>query len=398
MKIINTLIFDEKNGFLPGEIEIDGAFIKRVSYDSAGATGPGAGGGAGNANVGGGDVIDAQGCYAVPGLIDIHLHGCAGHNFYEAEADGLSKMLKYQAENGVTSVCPSTLTLSEEMLTLACGRLASYNRTNTDPENAKMIGVHLEGPFISPQRCGAQNPAYAITPDAAMYDRLRKASGDSVKIIAVAPEIEGALEFIEYASKSAVVSVAHTVADYDAAAKAFKRGASHVTHLYNAMTPLTHRAPNVIGAAFDDPSATVELICDGVHLHPAAMRIAMRLFGPERVVIVSDSMMATGLGDGTYDLGGLVVNVKGKEARLVEGGNIASSVSNLMDCLRVAVKDVGIPLAEAVRCSSTNPARVLGAQDERGRIAQGLIADLVLLDADLNVAEVFVRGRALRRN
>ncbi|MCL2060579.1 MAG: amidohydrolase family protein, partial [Oscillospiraceae bacterium] len=192
-----------------------------------------------------------------------------------------------------------------------------------------------------------------------------------------------------------VVSLAHTNASYEDCVATFELGASHATHLYNAMKPQTHRTPNAVGAVLDRPGITAELICDGLHLHPAIVRTAMRLLGPDRPVFISDSMMAAGLNDGVYDLGGLSVNVKGREARLVEGGNIAGSVSNLADCVRIAVKNMDVPLADAVRCASTNPARVIGIDNERGRIAEGMIADLLLLDEDLNVKDVFVRGRRL---
>jgi N-acetylglucosamine-6-phosphate deacetylase len=228
-----------------------------------------------------------------------------------------------------------------------------------------------------------------------MYDRFRVAARNRVKIVSVSPELEGAYDFIDAAAKSAVVAVAHSNAGYDATAGAFGHGAKHATHLFNAMSPLTHRDPNVVGAVLDTPGISAELICDGVHLHPAAVRLALKALGMSRAVFVSDSMMATGLGDGTYDLGGLEIVVSGKIARLVHGGNIASSVSNLTDCFRVAVKEMGVPLADAVRCVSVNPARVLGMEGERGRICEGLTADLIFMDTDLNICEIILRGRRL---
>ena len=444
MKIINANVFHEEGFFQPGEIEIaGGVFVKTPSDGSGAKKSASFSGDNGKTAVDRETVYDARGCYAIPGLIDIHLHGCVGGNFYEADVNELVKMLRYQAQNGVTAVCPTTLTLPEEALARACaaisaaaglvarsspqlpdetgpaagssakasGSTGSVTKSSADDTGAvepaasslgsssdaayaaAPVGVYLEGPFISPQKCGAQNPAYAVPPDIGMVRRLISASDGLVKILALAPEIEGAMQLIKKLAGEVTISIAHTNADYAEAVAAFRRGASHVTHLYNAMSAFSHRAPNVIGAALDTPGVTAELVLDGLHLHPAAVRIAMRCLGPDRAVFISDSMMATGLGDGTYDLGGLSVKVTGREARLVEGGNIASSVSNLMDCLRVAVKEVGIPLADAVRCASVNPARVVGAQNERGRIAAGMAADLVILDEDLNIVKVFIRGR-----
>lgn len=397
MLITNARIFRDEGFFEPGEIEIDGGRFGKIKYGAAACANAGVNVDANvGVNAGANDhIVDAGGRYAIPGLIDIHLHGCAGYNFYDADPDSLMKMLRYQAANGVTAVCPATLTLPEEALARACESAAAFIGREKGADFAALLGVHLEGPFLSPKKAGAQNPAYAIPPDMEMFKRLAGISDGLVKIVAVSPELEGALDFIAAASKETVVAIAHTNAGYEAVAEAFKRGASHAVHLYNAMSPLTHREPGAVGAIFDTPGITAEIICDGVHLHPAAVRIALKALGPARPVFVSDSMAATGLGDGFYDLGGLPIKVEGKAARLVNGGNIASSVSNLMDCVRAAVKSVGVPLADAVRCASANPARVMGAGGERGRIAEGLIADLALLDDDLNVCKVFVRGREL---
>jgi N-acetylglucosamine-6-phosphate deacetylase len=342
-------------------------------------------------------LIDAGGCYAIPGLIDAHIHGCVGFDFSGADTDGIMKMLRYQAENGITSVCPTLMTLPEETLAAACGRICGVMKTLQREESgvAEPAGIYLEGPFISASKAGAQNPAFIAPPDIGMFERLQAASGGNVKILAIAPEAEGAMEAIGPLSGKIVVTVAHTNTDYATAACAFKAGAKMVTHLYNGMSSFGHREPNVVGAALDNETAFAEIVCDGVHLHPASVRIALRALGGRRLILISDSMMATGLSDGVYELGGLSVRVTGKEARLIVGNNIAGSASNLMDCLRIAVKTVGIPLAEAVRCASGNPARMLGIDGERGSISEGMAADLVLLDNELNVKAVFVRGRQL---
>jgi N-acetylglucosamine-6-phosphate deacetylase len=216
-----------------------------------------------------------------------------------------------------------------------------------------------------------------------------------VKILAIAPEVEGAIGVISEIGGGVVCSIAHTEADYETAKLAFAKGARQVTHLYNAMPCFHHRAPGVIGAAADSPECSVELICDGIHVHPSVARATFKLFGDDRVLMISDSMMATGLGDGEYKLGGLPVTVRGDRATLAHGGAIAGSVANLMDCLRVAVHVMGIPLHTAVKCASVNPAKAIGVFNERGSLDAGKFADVVLLDGGLNIKQVILRGNAL---
>jgi N-acetylglucosamine-6-phosphate deacetylase len=341
----------------------------------------------------GGRVIDAAGLFAIPGLIDVHLHGCAGSDFTTADDDGLMAMARYEASNGVTAICPTTLTLSEEMLEEAC-RMISHCET---PDGSAFAGIYLEGPFISPKKLGAQNPDYVKKPDAEMFRRLQSASGGTAKILAIAPEMEGALDVIGEISGSVVCSIAHTAADYDTAMQAFAKGARQVTHLYNAMPGLGHREPGVIGAALDTPACRVELICDGVHIHPSVVRATFRMFGDDRIIMISDSMMATGLCDGEYELGGMPVTVRGNRATLTESGAIAGSATNLMGCLKTAVREMGIPLHSAVKCASVNPAKAIGISSERGSLDNGKFADIVLLDENLDIKHVILRGKILRK-
>ena len=451
MRIVNALVYNEEGFFMPGEIKIEGSRFGRISFaESEAAVKRGY---AGYYESGGTDRqdgaearrgmvkstvskrgkirIDAGGCYAIPGLVDIHTHGCAGYEYSYADRDSLFRMLRYQAENGVTTICPTLMTLSEETLARACGCIAGImeefqsagektagksraanektvgrsraaggttignSRAAGEQNVAFPAGIYLEGPFLSPSKAGAQNPAYITPPDRAVFERLMKSSGNAVKILAIAPETEGAMDFIGSVAKDVIISIAHTNTDYDTAVMAIKRGARLATHLYNGMSAFAHRAPGVVGAVFDMPGVMAEIVCDGVHLHPASVRIAARQLGISRLIFISDSVAATGMGDGTYVLGELTVSVSGKVVRLVNGGNIAGSASNLMDCLRVAVKNVGMPLSDAVRYASVNPARLLGLQATRGGIAKGKIADLVLLDRQLNIKEVFVEGRRL---
>lgn len=227
-----------------------------------------------------------------------------------------------------------------------------------------------------------------------MYERLQKASNGLFKLVDIAPETEGAMEFIRQVKDEAVISIAHTVADYETAVKAIEHGVSHVTHLYNAMPGYSHRAPGVIGAACDH-GLHVELICDGIHIHPSAVRTTFKMFGDDKIILISDSMMATGMEDGTYQLGGQDVKVVGNLATLAEGGAIAGSATNLMDCLRTAVKTMGIPLNSAVKCATENPARSIGIYDSYGSISEGKYANVVLLDKDLEIKAVIKKGEIL---
>ena len=243
-------------------------------------------------------VLDASDCYAIPGLTDIHFHGCMGYDFCDGTREAVEAMAAYEASVGVTNIVPATMTLSEETLCQICQTAKSYKEEGNHETKARFHGINMEGPFVSMAKKGAQNGEYIHKPDLAMFDRLNEASGNCVKLLAIAPEEEGAMELIEQRSGQTVMSLAHTCADYDTAVRAFEKGASHVTHLYNAMPPYTHRAPGVIGAAADTAKAEVELICDGVHIHPASVRTTFKIFGDNRIIFISDSMRATGLDDG----------------------------------------------------------------------------------------------------
>lgn len=340
-----------------------------------------------------GHVLDAGGCLVVPGLVDVHFHGCDGADFSDGSDEGLHRIAAFEARRGITSICPASMTLPTEGLLRAFSTAAAFAPR---ADEAALVGINMEGPYISPRKVGAQNPAFVRPASADEFAMLQKAARGLVKIVDVAPEEPGNLEFVEKASKTARVSIAHTCAGYDCAAEAFERGARHVTHLFNAMPGLHHREPGPVAAAADRPDATVELICDGVHVHPAMARFAFREFGADRVVLISDSMRACGLDDGTYDLGGQKVAVLGPRATLPDG-TLAGSVTDLMGCVRVAVLQMGIPLEDALRAASVNPARAIGVDGERGSLEPGKAADAVLLDpTTLEVRGVVLRGMLLR--
>ena len=342
-----------------------------------------------------GKVIDGSGCYAIPGLTDIHFHGCVGYDFCDGSREAIDAMAVYEASVGVTNIVPATMTLPEEELASICSTAKSYGEEGTLDKRADFYGINMEGPFIAPDKKGAQNGEFIHVPDVDMFDRLNQASGNRVKLLDIAPEREGAMELIAKKKGEVVLSLAHTCADYDTSMKAFEAGASHVTHFYNAMNPYTHRAPGLIGAAADRDDVEVELICDGVHIHPAAVRTTFKIFGDDRIILISDSMRAAGLRDGEYTLGGQMVNVRGNLATL-EDGTIAGSVTNLMECVRTAVLRMGIPLASAVKCAAVNPARCVGIYDHCGSITPGKEADVVLLKKEsLEAKLVVLRGEVL---
>lgn len=404
MRIANGLTFDGE-GFSPRDVFIEGGrFATEAFAREAGGEG-------------GEDVLDASGCYVIPGLIDVHFHGAMGHDFCDADAAGVAAIARYEASRGVTSICPTTMTLPEERLAPIMASIAAHatvqraaaasraaeaeGASASEPSDdsarreAAILGINMEGPFISPGKVGAQNPGYVRGASVEEFSRLQGRAGGLIKIVDVAPEEPGNIDFIRAVAHDVRVSVAHTCADYETACAAFDAGAAHLTHLYNAMPGLHHRKPGPIAAAVEHPSVTPELIADGVHVRPAMVRLAFQLFGDDRVILISDSLRACGLGDGEYELGGQQFTVRGNRATIANG-SLAGSVSDVMRCLRTAVLEMGIPLASAVKAASANPARALGLAGERGTLSAGAIADAVLLDKrTLEVRRVILRGRAL---
>ena len=377
MRIIGGQVFDLKDGFVERDVCTDGALISSVSGDE--------------------QVLSADGCYVIPGLVDVHFHGCIGEDFSDATPEGLQRIADYELSRGVTYICPAGMTLPEEQLVKICENAAAHRRKNTG--GAELVGVHLEGPFLSMAKKGAQNADYLHAPDIAMLRRLQASAEGCVRLVTAAPEEAGALEFIRAAVEAGIaVSVGHTVADYDTAKAAFAVGADHVTHLYNGMPPMHHRAPGVIGAAFDSPGVMAELICDGVHIHGAMVRLAFRLFGAERMILISDSLRAAGMPDGRYPFGGQEIEVHGNRATIAgHPETLAGSVTSLMGCLRQAAA-FGIPLADAVRAASYNPAKSIKIDDRAGSLEEGKEASIVLLDRKtLAVRKIIFKGMPVNR-
>ena len=335
------------------------------------------------------DEYDAQGLYVLPGLVDIHIHACAGYDFCDASEASVKGMAQYLIGQGITSFAAASMAYDEARLEKVFEVAAKMIREGI-PGGAQLRGIHMEGPFFSRQKKGAQSEKYIIDPDTDLYDRLNAVSGGNIRIIDVAPELPAAMEFIRHASRSATVSLAHTMADYQTSMDAFACGATHVTHLFNAMPPFSHRAPGVIGAA-SDAGADVELICDGIHLHPSVIRAVFKWFGADKIVLISDAMMACGLPDGKYELGGQEVLVTAGKATLLDG-TIAGSAANLFTCMKHAV-EYGISLENAARAASFNAAKSAGIDNIVGSISVGKRADFILLDKDLSLAGVICGGQ-----
>lgn len=373
MLLIHANYLDEDFRLVQGDIEIEDGKILRVGKDLPRKEEDLA--------------VDCAGSYTVvPGFVDVHIHGCAGADTCDATREALEAMAAFLLAHGVTSFCPTTMTTSRE--TIQAALLAAKDMMDHPMEGgARVVGVNMEGPFIAKERKGAQKDEDILPPDFPLFQRFYEESGGIVRLVDVAPEQPGGLDFVEKASQLCTVSIAHTTADYDQAKAAFDKGVTHATHLFNAMSGLHHRKPGVVGAVFDDSRVRGELICDGFHIHPAVLRAAFRLLG-DRALIVSDSMRANGMPEGeAFDLGGQMVTVHQGKA-LLPDGTIAGSVTNLHQEIKNLVS-FGVPFEQAVKAATLLPARAIGLDGEIGSIAPGKRADLVVLDENLDIAAVY---------
>lgn len=342
------------------------------------------------------EVMDGKGAYAIPGLIDIHFHGCNGYDFCDGTKEAIEAIAKYEASVGVTAIVPATMTLPTHELEQILAVAADYRKEKHD--GADLLGINMEGPFISTNKKGAQDARNIIPCNVEIAQKFLEVSEGLVKFIGIAPEeSEDATAFIRQLKDRVNISLAHTNASYEQANAAFQAGANHAVHLYNAMPAYTHRAPGVVGAVADHPHVNAEIICDGIHLHPAVVRATFKMMGADRIILISDSMRATGMPDGRYTLGGLDVAVVGNRATLISDGALAGSVTNLMDCMTRVVKEMQIPLETAVACATMNPAKAIGEYQDYGSITEGKHANLVLLDNTLNVKLVMKDGAILEK-
>jgi N-acetylglucosamine-6-phosphate deacetylase len=333
------------------------------------------------------------GCYITPGLIDLHLHGAMGHDVMDGTAESLGQIAAHQARCGITGFVPTTLAapLPAILDAVECVKAAMKDRTG-----AEILGVYLEAPFLSVKKKGAQNPEFIRPIQAADIRLLAEAAQSLQAIVTVAPEVGANLSFIPaLKEKGWVVSIGHSEATYEQAMMSFEKGITQATHLYNAMSGFLPREPGVIGAVLDSPEVTAEIIADGIHVHPAALRLAVRQKGVDRICLITDSVNASGLGDGDFQVGGLDVVVKDGQARLRDGGALAGSVLTLNRAVRNVIQWTGVPVSAAVRMASLTPARVLGLDREIGSLEQGKLANLAVFDQDFNVVATILRGREL---
>ena len=401
MIIKNARVFTEDNCFVYGDVYVEAGRFKEVprtadnckddgnkcTWGKATEEGSVKNTYKGNSD---GKILDASGLIMIPGLVDIHFHGCRGADMCDGTVEALDVITSYEASVGVTSVCPATMTIPRDELLCVMKNAGDY----TYHGGAHLVGINMEGPFISPSKKGAQAAENIMHCDYEYFRQLQDAANGLIKLVDIAPEEPGAFEFIDKAKDETVISIAHTAADYDTAKEAIEHGASHATHLYNAMPSLHHRNPGVIGAVRDSQKCHVELICDGVHIHPSVIRATFAMFGAERIILISDSMRATGLEDGEYTLGGQPVTVRGNLATLHDG-TIAGSATNLMDCMRFAINEAGISLEEAIMCATANPAKEINIFDEAGSISVGKKADFVLLNNALDIVSVYIDGKEI---
>jgi len=331
--------------------------------------------------------------YIIPGLVDIHTHGCMGEDFSDGKTEAMEPMAEFYASHGVTGICPTTMTLPYEVLEKAFAAVHDYAKKCEKSEGApasRVLGINMEGPYFSLKKKGAQNAAYLKSPDYEGFKKLYDGCEGMISLVDVAPELEGAQAFVRDASRLCTVSAAHTDADYEQAKEVFEAGADHLTHLFNAMPPIHHREPGVIGAASENKNVYAELICDGHHIHPSSVRMGFELF-KDRICLVSDSLRCAGMPDGEYELGEQPIFLKNGVARLAEG-NLAGSSANLFDCMKNAIS-FGIPAETAINAATINPAKSIRADKEIGSIAAGKKADFLVCDTNLDLQEVYIGGR-----
>ena len=372
MILKNAEVFNGDFEKIRADVKIDGEKISKIG-DFSSAEG-----------------LDLTGLVVMPGLIDMHIHGCGGADTGDATPEALETMSQTLVKNGVTSFCPASMTLSFEELTKI---FANIDAMKDKVGGAYIHGANMEGPYIAMSKKGAQNPLYVRNPDKEEFKKLYEGCNGAIRVVDIAPECDGGDEFIKEIQPICPVSIAHTDAGYDEAVHAIELGVRHITHLFNAQSGLHHRKPGVVGAAFDVGRANgvrAELICDGFHIHPATLRIAFREMGEDGTVIISDSMKAAGCPDGDYDLGGQPVYVRDGKALLADG-TIAASTSNVYKELKNVIS-FGIPEKQAVKSATINPAKAIRVDDKTGSIEEGKLADILVVDKDYNIKLVIVKG------
>ncbi len=334
--------------------------------------------------------IDLAGDYLGPGLIDIHIHGAKGYDVMDGSFKALAAISDYKLRQGVTGYLATPLTADNEKLHRVLDNIKDYREKNPD---TNLLGVHLEGPFINREKAGAQNPAHIKSYSPELFSCWQSKLKDLLKIVTLAPEIEGAFSLLKILKEQEIIAAAgHSKADYQTMQQAFSSGINHASHLFNGMLGLHHREPGTVGACLDNDKISVELIADGIHLHPAILRLVRRVKPLEQIILITDAMRAAGMEDGQYELGGLKVQIKEGEARLKESKQLAGSTISMLEAVKRFYQETDLNLQQAWQLASTNPARKLDLLETTGEIAAGKRADLVAFSADWHVRGVWQAG------
>jgi N-acetylglucosamine-6-phosphate deacetylase len=329
----------------------------------------------------------------LPGMIDLHIHGAAGADTMDGTRQALETIAKHLPEEGTTSFLATTMTQDTESIEYALKNVAEYRKQANNPGMAEVIGIHLEGPFISPKRAGAQPVEKIIDPDIALFENWQRTAEGAIKLVTMAPERPGGMKFIHYLAQHGVVaSVGHSDATYTEVTEGVRHGLTHATHLFNAMRGLHHREPGVAGAVLFHPELLAELIVDGIHVHPEMVKLAYQQKGRDRLVLITDAMRAKCLGEGTSELGGQEVTVRNGQALLADG-TLAGSILKMKDAVVNAMRFIGCSLEDIVQMTAVNPAKQLGIFERKGSISPGKDADIVVLDKQNEVVLTICRGQ-----
>ncbi len=343
---------------------------------------------------GNGKEADCTGLRIIPGFFDIHTHGCLSYDFSKSNPEEIKKMCAYYAKHGVTSVLATTMTNEEKQYHQAMVYLKEVmdeQKEHPEAKEAAIEGINMEGPFFGIEKKGAHDPQYLRRISQDLFDEYHSLSGNAIRLVDIDPTLDGAVEFIQRNKEFFTISLAHTMSTFDQAEAAVKAGATHVTHLFNAMRPMLHREPGLVGAV-SEFGLNAEIICDGIHVHPAVVKLMFKAV-PEQMILISDSINPTGLPDGEYTAGGLPITVKDRKAFLRDG-TLAGSTITLFDAVKNAIS-FGIPVEQAILSASYYPAKALHLEDTTGVIAVGRKADLLLVDNGFNLKQVFVRGNEI---